>query len=239
MELQLNNQKFGFWEVIEKDIEKSKEKHQSYWKCKCTLCGEIYSVRGSALKAGKTTKCVHCSTRIINEIGNIYNNLKVISYAKKKNNRAMWLCKCQCGNLIEVSGTDLRMGKIKSCGRCPTKESNGEKMIRKMLNNSGIIFISEYSFKDFKYENGYTPRFDFYIPQRNYIIEYDGVQHFKSTSGWNTQKVHQKTIEKDKIKNKYCFDHNIPIIRIPYNENDITIFDLIPETSRFLLERSN
>lgn len=40
---------------------------------------------------------------------------------KDKNGRIMWLCKCDCGNLINVSTTDLRAGRRKSCG-CLKKE---------------------------------------------------------------------------------------------------------------------
>ena len=40
---------------------------------------------------------------------------------KNGNKRAIWLCKCDCGNFIEVSGTDLRSGHTKSCG-CMHKE---------------------------------------------------------------------------------------------------------------------
>ena len=239
MELNLQNKTFGYWKVIEKDSKKSKEKGIGYWFCECTLCGNIYSVRGTVLNKGQTTKCVHCSGKIINEIDKKYNQLKVLQYAGRKNNRAMWKCECECGNHIVVSGTDLRMGNVKSCGRCPNKESNGEKYIRKFLINCGIDFIQEYIFEDFTYENGHHPRFDFYIPSRHYIIEYDGKQHFQYQKGsnWNTEEKLKENIKKDNYKNQYCFKNNIPIIRIPYYEKEITVFDLIPETSRFLIKK--
>jgi hypothetical protein len=42
------------------------------------------------------------------------------------------------------------------------------------------------------------------------------------------------------IKNQYCFQNNIPLIRIPYWEKDnLTIEDLIPASSRFLLTPEN
>ena len=52
----------------------------------------------------------------INEVGNIYGYLTVIAPAPNKNNRAMWRCKCRCGNECEVSGKQLRNGHTKSCG---------------------------------------------------------------------------------------------------------------------------
>ena len=40
------------------------------------------------------------------------------------------------------------------------------------------------------------------------------------------------------MKNKYCFKHNIPIIRISYYA-DYTLEDLKLETTRFLLTPEN
>lgn len=234
--------RIGFWELIEKDEEKSKKSHNSYWKCKCHLCGNIYSVRASSLKNGKTKKCGICSRsyNAKDETGNKYNSLTVLYKIGSKNKRVMWKCQCECGNFIEVSGTDLRTGMVKTCGKCPTKESQGEKKIREALIKFGIDFIQEYSFPDFVYDSKHKPRFDFYIPSQNYVIEYDGVQHFKSSGGWNDENNYKKTIERDKIKNSYCFNNNIPIIRIPYNyKEEIKAFDLIPQTSKFLLEKEN
>ena len=76
-ELNLTGLKIGFWDVLEKDNEKSKEKHQSYWKCRCNLCGNIYSVRGSSLINGNCQKCGICSRsyNVKDETGQKYNKL--------------------------------------------------------------------------------------------------------------------------------------------------------------------
>ena len=241
--LQLENQQFGFWKVLSKNEEVSKEKKQSYWNCQCQLCKETYTIRGSALTSGKSTKCSECSRHQVttNEIGNKYEKLEVIANAGTKNNRKMWLCKCQCNNLIEVSTTDLRNGSVKSCGRCPERETIGEHHIRLMLLNAKIPFEQEYVFDDLVYETGHKPKFDFYIPSKNYIIEYDGKQHFvaQETSSWNTEKNLKLTQKRDNIKNNYCFENCIKIIRIPYTVklSELTIFDLIPETSPYVLKR--
>lgn len=59
---------------------------------------------------------------LINEIGNTYGYLTVIERVQNdKNGRAMWKCKCKCGNEIVVLGKNLRTGNTKSCG-CYRKE---------------------------------------------------------------------------------------------------------------------
>ena len=244
--LELEGQEFGYWLVIEKDFQLTQEKKNSYWVCQCKLCGKISSVRGNALTSGRSTKCDDCNKHKVttNEIGNTYGKLIVEAFSCSKNNRKMWKCKCSCGNYIDVSTTDLRRGTVRSCGHCPERQSFGELFLRNMLIAEQIPFIQEYVFKDFIYDNGYHPRFDFYIPIKNYIIEYDGKQHFTyqaNSSTWNTKENFEKTRERDCIKNQYCFDNNIPIIRIPYTADlsTITREDLEPETSKFLIRKED
>lgn len=57
------------------------------------------------------------SQKLINEIGNKYGFLTVIEKTTDKNGRTAWKCKCDCGNEKIVRGSDLRTGKITSCGR--------------------------------------------------------------------------------------------------------------------------
>ena len=54
-------------------------------------------------------------SRLKNEIGNRYALLTVIEKADTKN-KAYWICKCDCGNITTVSGSNLRNGSVKSCG---------------------------------------------------------------------------------------------------------------------------
>lgn len=49
--------------------------------------------------------------------GKKIGKLTVLSEVGKKSNKClMWLCKCDCGNEIQVKGTYLRNGDTKSCG---------------------------------------------------------------------------------------------------------------------------
>lgn len=60
--------------------------------------------------------------------------------------------------------------------------------------------------------------FDFYIPSLNTAVEYDGEQHFRASNKFGGLKFDTYVIN-DKIKNKYCMDNGINLIRIPYNMN--------------------
>jgi len=55
----ITGQKFGKWQVIERDKDKSLSKNQSYWICECE-CGQTKSIRLYLLKSKKTTQCSNC-----------------------------------------------------------------------------------------------------------------------------------------------------------------------------------
>lgn len=87
-------------------------------------------------------------------------------------------------------------------------------------------------------------RFDYAMldefEQLKYLIEYDGEQHFYSHSkkGWASKERTFDLQERDHKKNQYCFNHNIPLIRIPYSYYDsLTLDDLKIETTNFLLTK--
>lgn len=68
-------------------------------------------------------------------------------------------------------------------------------------------------------------RFDFYLPDYNLFIEYDGEQHYMPINfgGWNEEELQlkfEKTQYYDKLKNQYCEDNNIGLLRIPYWEKE-------------------
>ena len=58
---------------------------------------------------------------------------------------------------------------------------------------------------------------DFYLPDCNTVIEFDGAQHFVPSDYFGVD-AFNKTVEHDNIKNNYCSDNEIRLIRIPYWE---------------------
>ena len=56
--------------------------------------------------------------------------------------------------------------------------------------------------------------FVFYLPQLNYCIEYDGEQHFRPVDYFGGEKTLSDIIFRDEIKNKYCINNKIYLLRI-------------------------
>lgn len=101
---------------------------------------------------------------------------------------------------------------------CPACcESTGEVQIRTFLENKCVKYMSQHKFLDCK--NILSLPFDFYLPEYNLCIEYNGMQHYKPIEYFGGNIGFKKRKINDKIKVKYCKDHNISLLIIKYNEN--------------------
>jgi very-short-patch-repair endonuclease len=102
-------------------------------------------------------------------------------------------------------------------GCCKCNRSKNENYISLFLKNININYFEEYKFDDCKYKRKLP--FDFYLPDFNLCIEYDGEQHYKITKYWGGNDTFKKIQIRDKIKTEYCKQNNIGLLRIKYNEN--------------------
>jgi len=122
---------------------------------------------------------------------------------------------CSKHGMFEQS-PDNHINRSSGCPIC--KESHGEKIIRIYLQKNDIFYISQKRFSDCK-DKRELP-FDFYLPDFNMCIEYDGKQHFDFKCNFNKNNNNYDKMKKhDKIKNNYCNENNINLLRIKYNEN--------------------
>lgn len=101
--------------------------------------------------------------------------------------------------------------------RQDSKMSSGEKRVSSYLKEKGIIFHREYFFDELiNPSTGNLLFFDFYLPEKNICIEVDGIHHFKPVDG-RGELEYQKY--KDGLKNKFCKNNSITIIRLQYKKN--------------------
>ena len=121
----------------------------------------------------------------------------------------------------------LRNGETNSCGCICSK---GEQKIADILKSHNIRFERQKTFDDCRFaKSNLLARFDFYLPDYNILIEYDGQQHFTyGKNGWNTKANFIKRKERDEFKNLWCEEHGIKLIRIPYTKYEtLSIGDLL------------
>lgn len=96
-----------------------------------------------------------------------------------------------------------------------------EEKIGRILDSLNYNYIPQKSFKDcINPTTKKKLRFDFYLPDYNLCIEYNGKQHYESISeiGWNTPEALKDLQKRDNIKKEYCAKNNIKLWIIPYWE---------------------
>jgi len=100
-----------------------------------------------------------------------------------------------------------------NCG-CPYCHKNnysfGEISIENWLIQNNINFISQKTFNGCRGKKRPLP-FDFFLPNKNICIEFDGKHHF------GIGRFAKKSVNiNDKIKDEYCYYNSIHLLRIPY-----------------------
>jgi len=184
----------------------------SKWLCRCD-CGEMKEVIRQNLISGNTLSCGICIPKYKDITGQKFGKLTVLEYAYSNKKRAYWKCKCECGNISYHAAVDLIANKIKSCG---CTRSFGEQEIHKYLSLNNISYIQEKTFEQCKNpKTNALLRFDFYIPDLNMCIEYDGQHH--SIDYKNTL---EEVKYRDKLKNQFCKKNQIQLLRISYKDFD-------------------
>ena len=125
------------------------------------------------------------------------------------NNRTKILVRHKkCGCEWKVIPKDIL--RDRRCPKCI--QSKGEIYISDFLTKRGIEYQCEFKFEDCR--DIQPLPFDFMVEINGVqkLIEFDGSQHYRE-SGWGRP---SKTKLHDEMKNQYCAEHQIPLLRIPY-----------------------
>jgi very-short-patch-repair endonuclease len=190
-------------------------------------CGNVYYVIPTNFLYGGT-RCFNCSYNhrtgltlddfkndVYNLVGDEYT---VVGNTYKNNKTPIAIRHNKCGHINLVRPNDFKTGQ----SRCPfCHESKGEVAVEKSLKSHLVNFV-----KQKKFDNCINPKtgrklpFDFYLPDYKVCIEFDGKQHYSPVDLFGGQEGFKKRQYLDNIKNRYCYDHNIRLIRISYKNYD-------------------
>jgi very-short-patch-repair endonuclease len=194
------------------------KKPRTYCRC-CSQDGDEVIVRADALQSGATRsmKGAGKTGKKANISGMKFGLLTVVEPTDKRasNGSVIWKCMCDCGKSTEVSVGNLMRCHTLSCG-C-RHQSKWEMFIGDYLTLLNVTFQPQKRFNDCRNKRQTdTLPFDFYLPDYDICIEYDGEHHFHPIEMWGG---HDKFLiykENDGIKNEYCKNHNITLLRLPY-----------------------
>lgn len=225
--------RFGRWTVLEIGIKNpnSQAKHPpncALVKCDCGIqrykeYRDLYSGRSLSCGCQRREQVIRMNKEKGDiPLGTIFGKLTVIEdggYITMPSGRTIrqHLCRCECGNILMISGNNLKTGTSQSCG-CVS--SRGERIIAKILRENNIDFKQQVSFSNLKSPKGGSLKFDFGIYVDNELqglIEFDGRQHYEELNGiWSQASSLEYRQQLDELKNEYCIKNNIPFLRIPY-----------------------
>lgn len=182
----------------------------------CSEHGEFEQTPNSHLDGNGCPKCsgLHKTTEnFMNEANFIHNNKYDYSLVNYTNSQTKIIIMCPMHGKFEQTPNSHLSGK--GCPLC--KQSKGENKIEELLLIKNIGYVYQKIFDDCKHKR--KLRFDFYLPELNICLEYDGVQHFEPIGFFGGIKCLDSQQKHDKIKNDFCSNNNINLIRIKYNEN--------------------
>lgn len=184
-------------------------------------------------RVSKNTGCPICANKIIiagiNDFATEFpeialewspkNKIKPTEVSSGSKKQVLWKC-TKCSKEWKSA---VHVRKDFCCPRC--RESKGEKLISEYLESNNITYQSQYRISECR-DNKPLP-FDFAVFDSNglkMLIEYDGIQHYEEVSFSNDKSLGEenlKTVKKhDLIKDKYCIDNGIKLVRIKYTDYD-------------------
>jgi hypothetical protein len=186
---------------------------------KCFCKKHNHPVNRTIQEVLKGEGCYYCGLEKLSQ----QNSLSIEEYQKRVSNKNPNILVIEYNGMVKNAKFQCKLcgNEWESCAvsvnKCPNCERyySGEKQISELLDSWGITYISQYRFDDCKDQRSLP--FDFFLPNDNTCIEFDGEQHFKQKYGWTDIEQIKKH---DNIKNEYCKTKSINLIRIPYWEQE-------------------
>lgn len=187
-----------------------------------TVCGSEYSIRpDSLLRGAKCSSCLNkkksidnlkTTEKYSNEIDNVtlgeYSLIGEYTGVKNK----VKIKHNSCGNEYLVYPYMFRRGR-----RCPKcNYSRGERLVENVLTSLDIIFEPQKEFCKLKNINNLS--YDFYLPDYNIVIEYQGQQHYKPIELFGGKEPFLKQQENDRIKKEFANENGLILLEIPYTK---------------------
>lgn len=213
----LTGRRFGRWTVLKHEATNNKK---TMFLCRCD-CGTERLVPSQDLQNGSSQSCGCLRSELTSErmAADLTNQrfgklIAIESVGSDQHRKRIWKCQCDCGNVIYAEASSLISGNSASCG---CLKSKGEYYISQALQKLQIPYEIQKTFKDLKSDKDNFLKFDFYLPQYNLCIEFQGEQHYKIIPLFGERKFNE-TQKYDNKKREYCKVNNINLIEVPYTD---------------------
>lgn len=189
----------------------------------CMDCGHKWSPKAEWLLQKSKYVCPKCAGNAIktpeqfkSEIAISHPYLTLLTDYSRSSKKVHVLCN-RCGCDFWVTPNKLQQGQNCTC----MAESHGENRIRTFLDSNNIMYESQKTFDDLVGMSGFRKlSYDFYLPNINTLIEYQGLQHSKpynfgaDLSEEDTQDRFEKQKVHDKLKKEYANKNGYNLVEI-------------------------
>lgn len=195
-------------------------KYPIKWQCLVEDCKYEWSAASTDI-LNHMTGCPKCakSLKLDNEMVDkrlIGRNIKRLGECIGGEFHIKWQCLIpNCNYIWEATPTNILNYSKTGCPNCA--HGKNERIVYEIMKQNNIIFNRHHDIrKTIKNENRLL-YVDFYIPNQNIIIEYNGVQHYQPVRfGGISQERAQinfiKQQERDKYLQQFCINNNIQLI---------------------------
>lgn len=226
----LRGQKFNSLTVIDFVLKEGTK--NSFWLCQCDCGSPPIIVEKGHLRSGHTKTCGKCKW-----VNKKFGYLTVLEETKERtaDGHKIVKCQCDCGKICFNGVDSLKKSLlIANCG-CMSV-STRESTIENILIDNKVLFKKQYSFEDLKGDKAVL-KFDFAVfndqQELQFLIEFDGKQHFEESKTMGGHEGFIKRQRYDALKNEYCKNHKIKLIRIPYYELARVNYDYIMKAAGY------
>jgi len=156
--------------------------------------------------------------------GNLYDYSKV-NYLNSKT-KVIITC-IKHGDFLQTPNNHLRGNGCPNCN-----SSKGELFVKKYLKENNIEFIQQHTFENLKIKR--RLKCDFFLPKKNVIIEYNGIQHYISKKQFGGKEGLKRTQKSDNLKRLFCSENGINLLEIKFDDSDIpgTIKSFLSKTKK-------
>ena len=185
-----------------------------FWTLKCNKCGEIFKRAPSTWIQHSCPNCGHRSslTPIEKREEEIRKKFGPEEFTVLDPSHQHFVIKHKCGYVRTT--TYYAFMHSKGCPICARTLSKGEFAIMSFLERNHISYISHAKMGQTK------QTFDFFFPQYNLALEFNGIQHYKPIKifGGEERFIQQQQYDSNKIE--YCKNNNIELKIISYLDFD-------------------
>lgn len=167
---------------------------------------------------------------LANKKHNMYYDYSKVKYINEKT-KIIIICP-KHGEFLQTPESHLRGNGCPKCNKFCV-ESKGENFVFEFLKNNKFNVIRQYGINiDTNINPSGNAYIDFYLPDHNIFIEYNGVQHYKNSKyfkGYNFNRQQAR----DQFVKQYCLNNNILLIEIKYT---LTQEEIVKLLSNYLLK---